>query len=131
MAAVQCGSLRCQKDSYAKRLTSRVVTCAPGRRRPDGKECYEVVLQDTVIFPEGGGQVRGRLEEGGREHALCRGSTFVFEERRLGMEWDLMLFSCIPVPNSVCVVRIPYHLLHDVLLYGVKVAPPPPPPPPA
>ena len=25
--------------------------------RFDGRECYEVVLEDTVLFPEGGGQV--------------------------------------------------------------------------
>ena len=25
--------------------------------RFDGRECHEVVLEDTVLFPEGGGQV--------------------------------------------------------------------------
>lgn len=42
----------CQRDSYKNEFTTKVVSC---------KECgsneYEVVLEDTILFPEGGGQV--------------------------------------------------------------------------
>lgn len=41
----------CQRNSYLKELVSKVVSCVPI------KEGYEVVLNDTVFFPEGGGQV--------------------------------------------------------------------------
>ena len=50
---VPCGSLYCQKNCYSCQLTSQVVSCSPG----EGGE-YEIVLADTVLFPEGGGQVR-------------------------------------------------------------------------
>lgn len=66
------GALACQKDSFLKTLVTQVVSCkdyvpiltskdkqnkgkkAPG---PDAsKKQYAVVLRDTVLFPEGGGQ---------------------------------------------------------------------------
>lgn len=45
----------CQKDSYLRSLKTRVVTCNPV---VDGsaQDVYEVVFEDTVLFPEGGGQ---------------------------------------------------------------------------
>lgn len=47
----------CQRDSYAKELVTSVKSCQPAKI--DGKrDGYEVVLEDTVLFPEGGGQVR-------------------------------------------------------------------------
>ena len=47
-------SFKCQRESYLQRLCSRVLSC----RAVEGKEGkYEVVLEDTVLFPEGGGQV--------------------------------------------------------------------------
>ena len=49
-------SLKCQKDSYLRRCVSRVVSCSPARGGGEGK--FEVVLEDTVLFPEGGGQVK-------------------------------------------------------------------------
>ena len=48
-------SFACQKNCYAKDLTTRVVSCKPAKL--DGKDCYEIILEDTVLFPEGGGQV--------------------------------------------------------------------------
>ena len=59
--AVECGSLRCQRDSYAKSLTTEVVSCA--QSAPEDRQCgpYAVQLQDTVLFPEGGGQVSGAV----------------------------------------------------------------------
>lgn len=45
----------CQADSFCKEYKTRVVTCTEAKL--DGKPGYEVVLQDTILFPEGGGQV--------------------------------------------------------------------------
>lgn len=38
------------KDAYLKECTSKVISCQPG------KNGYEVELEDTVFYPEGGGQ---------------------------------------------------------------------------
>lgn len=51
-----CGTLHCQKDSYARGLTTRVVSCAPSREKKEKGKVWEVCLEDTVLFPEGGGQ---------------------------------------------------------------------------
>ncbi len=42
----------CQRDSYKSELTTKVVSC-----EECGPNEYEIVLEDTVLFPEGGGQV--------------------------------------------------------------------------
>ena len=49
-------SFACQKDSYLQELDSKVVKCQPAKL--NGTSCYEVVCEDTVLFPEGGGQVK-------------------------------------------------------------------------
>lgn len=55
-----CGSLHCQRDSYARSLSSVVVSCEPSpAKEHEGK--YELLLEDTVLFPEGGGQVYIKL----------------------------------------------------------------------
>ena len=41
----------CQRNSYLKELVSKVISCV---KIKDG---FEVILNDTVLFPEGGGQV--------------------------------------------------------------------------
>jgi len=41
----------CQRNSYLKELISKVISCT------QIKNGYEVQLNDTVFFPEGGGQV--------------------------------------------------------------------------
>lgn len=49
-------SFKCQKEAYLQSYGTRVVTC----RAAEGDDVegkYEVVLEDTVLFPEGGGQV--------------------------------------------------------------------------
>ena len=38
------------KDPYSKEFTSKVISCQPG------KNGYEVELEDTAFYPEGGGQ---------------------------------------------------------------------------
>lgn len=65
------GLLACQQDSYLTKLRSKVVSCseyvppAPaanekkkkkGSAPAPAKKQYEVELEDTVLFPEGGGQ---------------------------------------------------------------------------
>lgn len=57
--AVECGSLRCQRDSYAQRLSTVVLSCVPSSPEDGQYGTYAVELQDTVLFPEGGGQVLG------------------------------------------------------------------------
>lgn len=68
LSPVRCGELACQKDSYLKSMRTSVISCekaaapaATGKKK--GKkdkgaaaEVYKVVLADTVLFPEGGGQ---------------------------------------------------------------------------
>ena len=48
-------SFQCQKDSYLQTFRTKVVSCLATKY--DGRDCYEIVLEDTVLFPEGGGQV--------------------------------------------------------------------------
>ncbi len=59
-AAVECGSLLCQRDSFARSLSAVVVSCGAtaGAERAHGS--YALQLSDTVLFPEGGGQVGRR-----------------------------------------------------------------------
>lgn len=53
---------KCQEDSFLKEFTSKVVSCENGSLElvVDGKKTkidgYEVKLEDTILFPEGGGQ---------------------------------------------------------------------------
>lgn len=53
----------CQCDSYLKSATSKVCSVTPNEKiieSQDGKKVktkgYDVVLDDTILFPEGGGQ---------------------------------------------------------------------------
>ena len=45
----------CQQDSFLRSLKTKVVSCKAGKLA--GKDAYELILEDTVLFPEGGGQV--------------------------------------------------------------------------
>lgn len=45
------GLLRCQTDSYLRSLSAKVITC-----KPISKKKFHVEFDDTVFFPEGGGQ---------------------------------------------------------------------------
>ena len=70
-SAVRCGELSCQRDSYLCALTTTVLSCEPrqavaaapaakgkkkGGEKPPDKKLWDVVLGDSVLFPEGGGQ---------------------------------------------------------------------------
>ena len=62
LAPVRCGELACQRDSYAKACKASVLSCTKaaaaggGKKKKKAADVYEVVLSDTVLFPEGGGQ---------------------------------------------------------------------------
>ena len=45
----------CQRDSFLRTLKTKVVSCKAGKLA--GHEAFEITLEDTVLFPEGGGQV--------------------------------------------------------------------------
>ncbi|XP_027601482.2 alanyl-tRNA editing protein Aarsd1-like [Pipra filicauda] len=51
---------RCQRDSWARQFATRVVSCQAAELRPEGGgepvRGFQVVLEDTILFPEGGGQ---------------------------------------------------------------------------
>jgi Ser-tRNA(Ala) deacylase AlaX len=70
---VRVGELACQKNSFLRELTATVVSCDPakaarggGKKKAKGggddngggatAEFFDVVLSDSVLFPEGGGQ---------------------------------------------------------------------------
>ncbi|KAL5508833.1 hypothetical protein EMCRGX_G004088 [Ephydatia muelleri] len=61
LAFIRAMSFRCQRDSYMQTLNTRVVSCEPSKNGES--ECYEAVLEDTILFPEGGGQAddRGKI----------------------------------------------------------------------
>ena len=94
----RCGELLCQKDSYARECRARVIACVPhpaeeskqggGKKSKKGKknkkaaaggaadappagDLYDVVLTDTVLFPEGGGQPSDRGTVGGVPCLRC------------------------------------------------------------
>ncbi|XP_045615365.1 alanyl-tRNA editing protein Aarsd1-B [Procambarus clarkii] len=60
----------CQRYCYEKKYSTKVVTCKPAKQEiiVNGKkkkvDCYEMTFEDTVMFPEGGGQPddRGLIE---------------------------------------------------------------------
>ncbi|KAB0796006.1 hypothetical protein PPYR_10067 [Photinus pyralis] len=72
---------KCQSDSFLKEFTSKVVSCTEAKlvTSIDGKEQtvdgYEVILDDTILFPEGGGQPS--------DHGLINTSK-VYQVKRVG-----------------------------------------------
>lgn len=54
--SARCGALRCQQDSYLRTLQTRVKSCTPSREKKEMGKVWEVCLNNTVLFPEGGGQ---------------------------------------------------------------------------
>jgi len=58
----------CQTFPYKKEFTSTVISCIPTTlelKKKEKIECFQVILEDTVFFPEGGGQPddRGMLND--------------------------------------------------------------------
>ncbi|XP_053309907.1 alanyl-tRNA editing protein Aarsd1 [Spea bombifrons] len=64
-------AFHCQRDSYASELLTEVVSCSPGQLETENgckKEIlygFNVILKDTILFPEGGGQPDDRGLIGG------------------------------------------------------------------
>ncbi|KAG0056166.1 hypothetical protein BGZ83_006075 [Gryganskiella cystojenkinii] len=50
---VSVGLLTCQHTPYLRNFTTTVLSCS---KKPNKQKLYEVQLQDTILFPEGGGQ---------------------------------------------------------------------------
>ncbi|XP_054877239.1 alanyl-tRNA editing protein Aarsd1 isoform X3 [Poeciliopsis prolifica] len=56
-------AFQCQRDCYMKEFVTSVVSCCPAelKHEVNGKKetlkGFNVLLQDTILFPEGGGQV--------------------------------------------------------------------------
>ncbi|KEG11613.1 alanyl-tRNA synthetase [Trypanosoma grayi] len=64
---VRVGELACQRNPFLRELRARIVSCEPalakkvaGAKKSDKhaepQSIYDVVLSDSVLFPEGGGQ---------------------------------------------------------------------------
>ncbi|CAB0009555.1 unnamed protein product [Nesidiocoris tenuis] len=73
----------CQRDSFLKEYSTTVLSCEPVQIDHDGSKekisCYEVVCEDTIIFPEGGGQPYdvGRMDDVPVFKVLRRGAEAV------------------------------------------------------
>ena len=52
-------SLMCQKNSFLQEYKSPVLSCQSSSLNLNGKQYqgFDVVLKDSIFFPEGGGQV--------------------------------------------------------------------------
>ncbi|XP_041372011.1 alanyl-tRNA editing protein Aarsd1-like [Gigantopelta aegis] len=91
-----------QKDSYLKQLTSEVKSCTPAQRKvtqngkPEVVDGFDVILEDTILFPEGGGQPddRGTINNIEVLQITRKGATpinFIQEELSPGTTVDLHL----------------------------------------
>ncbi|KAG0252241.1 hypothetical protein BG011_007100 [Mortierella polycephala] len=95
-AQVPVGLLTCQHTPYLQSFTTTVLSCSP---KPNKQKLYEVQLQDTILFPEGGGQPcdYGTLNETIKVKNVQRvGTSHVHHttapvqegiEARLGLDW--------------------------------------------
>lgn len=103
-------AFQCQRDSYAREFTTTVVSCRPAELQTEGsqgkKEAlsgFQVVLQDTLLFPEGGGQPddRGTID-----------NISVLRVTRRGAEADH--FTLTPLtPGSEVQVRVDWDRRFD------------------
>lgn len=76
------GNLACQNNSYLKSFKTKVIECKTVTpvtkekttgKQEDGPQTYEVELQDTILFPEGGGQPSDKgeiIDENGQAIAV-------------------------------------------------------------
>ncbi|XP_048728744.2 alanyl-tRNA editing protein Aarsd1-like isoform X2 [Ostrea edulis] len=89
-------ALACQENSYCKEFQTSVRSCTPAELSLPGKtkeklQGYEVVLEDTILFPEGGGQPddRGTINDIEVLRITRRGAdaiNFVTKEIQAGTE---------------------------------------------
>ena len=60
-------SFACQRDSYQQAFETNVISCELAKiRLQDTQKVsgYNVVFEDTILFPEGGGLLNGALGGG-------------------------------------------------------------------
>ncbi|KAL7977035.1 hypothetical protein Chor_008984 [Crotalus horridus] len=65
-----CMAFMCQRDSWLQQLTTQVVSCCPAKLSTEirGKNIlkgFHVILEDTILFPEGGGQILNEPDDRG------------------------------------------------------------------
>lgn len=93
-------ALACQQNSYCKEFQTKVKSCTPaeltvpGKSKKDKLRGYEVILEDTILFPEGGGQPddRGTINDVEVLRITRRGAdsvNFVTKEIQPGSEVNL------------------------------------------
>ncbi|XP_015248573.1 PREDICTED: alanyl-tRNA editing protein Aarsd1 [Cyprinodon variegatus] len=93
-------AFQCQRDSYMKKFVTSVVSCSPAelKQEVNGKKetikGFNVLLQDTVLFPEGGGQPD--------DHGLI-GDVPVLRVTRQGPDAVHFVTSPVEVGQEVCV----------------------------
>ncbi|KAJ8937398.1 hypothetical protein NQ314_011884 [Rhamnusium bicolor] len=75
---------KCQENSFLKEFTTKVLSCEEVKQniiiingKKEKVEGYEVILEDTIIFPEGGGQPcdHGYLNEIPVKHVVRKQDT--------------------------------------------------------
>ncbi|KAK0154255.1 Alanyl-tRNA editing protein Aarsd1 [Merluccius polli] len=98
-------AFQCQRDCYMKEFVTSVVSCCPAelKQEVNGKKetvkGFNVILQDTILFPEGGGQPDDhgligdvpvlRVTRQGAEAVHFVGSPLeVGQEVQLKVDWD-------------------------------------------
>lgn len=95
-------ALACQRDSYLKEFDTKVKSCTAAELKvnQNGKKevlkGFEVILEDTVLFPEGGGQPddRGTINDAPVLRITRRGAeavNFVQTEFAVGTEVHLVV----------------------------------------
>lgn len=92
----------CQTDSYQKQGSSTVVSCVaasmkcPAQGKNVNIDGYEVILDDTILFPEGGGQPddRGRIGSANVlrvTRRLDKAVHFTTEPLEVGLKVDVVV----------------------------------------
>ncbi|KAG5482697.1 hypothetical protein CUR178_06734 [Leishmania enriettii] len=125
-AFMRVGELACQKDSFLRELTATVVSCEPAKRAAAAAKvkvrgasddavgeavAHDVILSDSVLFPEGGGQPCDygtlRVVSGGNEKAdpacglTAAPPLSITKVRRVGDMCVLTSPAAIPVGATV------------------------------
>ncbi|KAI8973730.1 Threonyl/alanyl tRNA synthetase [Mycotypha africana] len=89
------GDLQCQKDTFLQHYSTVCLWCSAA---PDKKGFYQVKLQDTILFPEGGGQPSdtGYIDNIKVHHVLREGLSHIHFTKdpvpvgpvELKLDWD-------------------------------------------
>ncbi|CEG78002.1 hypothetical protein RMATCC62417_12671 [Rhizopus microsporus] len=96
-AQIPVGLIACQKNTFAQELSTVCIECTD---KPNKHGFYEIKLQDTVLFPEGGGQPSDtgfidsvqvfQVERRGLAHVhLTKAPVEVGKTVHVKVDWDL------------------------------------------